>query len=104
MKKFIATATGGNARFAIRFSVVNGGPGGTNGEYSGIDLIQVSRGPGACQFTWSQRLVVSDAGNVNDSLRFGVSSAGTNGVDTCLGEFSIPPAPRRSFRLQIRTA
>jgi hypothetical protein len=93
LKKFIATATGGNARFAIRFSVVNGGPGGTNGEYSGIDLIKVSRGPGACQFTWSQRLVVSDAGNVIDSLRFGVSSAGTNGVDTCLGEYSIPPAP-----------
>jgi hypothetical protein len=93
LKKFIATATGGNARFAIRYRIANAGPGSTNGEYSGIDLLQVSRGPGACQFSWSQRIVVTDAGNVGDSLRFGVSSAGTNGIDTCLREYSMPPAP-----------
>ncbi len=93
LRKFVAPATGGNARFAIRYRIANAGPGGTNGEYSGIDLIQVTRGPGSCQLTWSQKLVVSDAGNKNDSLRFGLSGSGTNLVDTCLGEYSLPPVP-----------
>ncbi|MBX7042955.1 MAG: T9SS type A sorting domain-containing protein [Ignavibacteria bacterium] len=93
LKKFVAPATGGNARFAVRYRIANSGPGGTNGEYSGIDLLQVARGPGACQLTWSQKLVISDAGNKSDSLRFGISGSGTNLIDSCLGEYPLPPAP-----------
>ena len=93
LKRFTAPSTGSNARFAIRFRVDNAGPGGSNGEYSGIDLLQVIRGTGLCAPTWSQKIIVNDAANANDSLRFGVSSAGTNGIDTCLREYTMPPAP-----------
>lgn len=93
LKKFTATGTGANSRFAIRYRITNAGPGGTNGEYSGIDLLQVTRGIGACQLGWSQKLMVSDAGNANDSLRFGISASGTNGLDSCLGEYTLPPVP-----------
>ncbi len=38
-KTFGAPSAGANARYAIRYCVVNGGPGGTNSDYIGIDAL-----------------------------------------------------------------
>jgi PKD repeat protein len=46
-----------------------------------------------CIATWKQTLKVRDAGTSNDSLKFGMSPAGTNGIDSCLGEITVPPPP-----------
>lgn len=46
-----------------------------------------------CIPTWRQTIRISDAGNTNDSLKFGMSTSGTNGLDTCLGELAVPPPP-----------
>ncbi|MBV6480112.1 MAG: hypothetical protein HGGPFJEG_02957 [Ignavibacteria bacterium] len=46
-----------------------------------------------CTFNWKTSLKISDAGNVTDSIFFGLSQYGTNGIDTCLGERVIPPPP-----------
>ncbi|MEO8666019.1 MAG: choice-of-anchor J domain-containing protein [Ignavibacteria bacterium] len=40
-KAFRAGSSGANARFAIRYSVVNSGPEGTNGNYIGIDGLSI---------------------------------------------------------------
>ncbi len=42
-KGFRAPATGGKSRFAIRYSVVNGGPSGVNSDYIGIDSLTLER-------------------------------------------------------------
>ncbi|MBK8551958.1 MAG: hypothetical protein IPL53_13180 [Ignavibacteria bacterium] len=47
----------------------------------------------ACVTTWKNTLKISDAGNVKDSLIFGTSLSGSNGIDTCLGEKILPPVP-----------
>ncbi len=41
---FLAPASGANARFAIRYSVIDGGPNGPNSNYIGIDQIDVIEG------------------------------------------------------------
>jgi len=41
LKNFIAPSGGTNARFAIRYKVVEGGPYGINSQYIGIDMITV---------------------------------------------------------------
>ncbi|MBX7042953.1 MAG: T9SS type A sorting domain-containing protein [Ignavibacteria bacterium] len=46
-----------------------------------------------CPQTWSHTVKIRDAGTGTDSLRFGMSPSGTNGLDTCLGEVLIPPPP-----------
>ena len=46
-----------------------------------------------CYATWSMPVFISDAGNESDSLIFGMSGNGTDGVDTCLGEVALPPPP-----------
>lgn len=46
-----------------------------------------------CIATWKNTLKVSDAGNKMDSLFFGTSVSGTNEIDTCLGEYALPPVP-----------
>ncbi|MBX7042952.1 MAG: T9SS type A sorting domain-containing protein [Ignavibacteria bacterium] len=46
-----------------------------------------------CNISWKQVLRLRDAGSVNDSITFGMSPAGTNGLDTCLGEVLVPPPP-----------
>lgn len=56
-----------------------------------IDFI--SSGILPCSVTWKSNLKISDAGNTTDSLFFGTSPFGTNGIDTCLGERLIPPPP-----------
>ncbi|MBK8552934.1 MAG: choice-of-anchor J domain-containing protein [Ignavibacteria bacterium] len=38
-KAFGVSSSGANARYAIRYSVVNGGPSGTNSDYIGIDAL-----------------------------------------------------------------
>lgn len=46
-----------------------------------------------CNATWSMPVLISDAGNESDSLIFGMSQEGSDGVDTCLGEVALPPPP-----------
>ncbi len=46
-----------------------------------------------CLTSWKQTIRVNDAGNLNDSMKFGMSPSGTNGIDTCLGEVPVPPPP-----------
>lgn len=46
-----------------------------------------------CNISWLQSVTVTDAGNENDSVKFGMSVSGTNGIDICLGEYIIPPPP-----------
>jgi hypothetical protein len=46
-----------------------------------------------CPTTWKQTIRVNDAGSANDSIKFGMSPSGTNGIDTCLGEVLVPPPP-----------
>ncbi len=46
-----------------------------------------------CIPTWRQTIRIADAGNTIDSLKFGMSISGTNGLDTCLGELAVPPPP-----------
>lgn len=55
-KAYLAPSAGANARFAIRYKVVNGGPGGANSDYAGIDFLNVSAGasgPITCTYGWS---------------------------------------------------
>jgi len=49
--------------------------------------------PQICPTTWSQLFRLNDAGNVNDSLKFGMSGVGSIGIDPCLGEVPVPPPP-----------
>jgi len=49
--------------------------------------------PASCAKTWSSILKISDAGNTRDSLEFGTSPSGTINIDSCLGEYLIPPPP-----------
>ena len=49
--------------------------------------------PAGCIATWKNTIKISDAANVKDSLILGTSPFATNGIDTCLGERSIPPVP-----------
>ncbi len=58
----------------------------TNRAWHSIDIFP-------CVATWTNPMVIRDAGNVNDTLKFGMSPAGTNGLDTCLGEVLVPPPP-----------
>ncbi|MBK9334723.1 MAG: PKD domain-containing protein [Ignavibacteria bacterium] len=58
----------------------------------------------SCPFTWHTSIKATDAGNVKDSLKFGMSPQGTDILDTCLGESIIPPCSSCwCFRLQICT-
>jgi hypothetical protein len=43
LKKFRAPTTSENGRFAIRYCVADGGPSGSNSDYTGTDLIQIVR-------------------------------------------------------------
>ena len=54
-KTYLAPTAGANARFAIRYNVVNGGPSGVNSDFAGIDALNVSAGgaPTPCDYTWS---------------------------------------------------
>ncbi len=91
-KAYNAPSPGTGARFAIRYNIVNGG--GANGNYSGIDLLRVtSGGAPPCTYSWLNYVSVKDNGTTRDTLRFGMSPAGTDGIDACLGEYPLPPAP-----------
>lgn len=59
-------------------------------EFNNYDSVNNSS---LCATTWKSTLNISDAGNVRDSIFFGTSLNGTNGIDTCLGEYSLPPIP-----------
>ncbi len=43
--------------------------------------------------TWESSLTLKDAGNLSRTLIFGMTSSATDGIDTSLGELSLPPLP-----------
>ena len=52
-------SAGTNARFAIRYNVVNGGPNGANSDYMGVDYLTVSTGGGGattCSYNWATQV------------------------------------------------
>lgn len=52
-------AAGANARFAIRYNVVNGGPNGANSDYMGVDYLTVATGGGGpvgCTYNFTQQI------------------------------------------------
>ena len=55
-RKYRLATAGANARFALRYCVVNGGPSGANSNYIGVDMISVTRegsAPATCTYTWT---------------------------------------------------
>ena len=55
---FLTPAAGSNARFAVRYKVVNGGPTGANSDFIGVDLLTVAGtggggGSTSCNYNWS---------------------------------------------------
>ncbi|HQY52162.1 MAG TPA: T9SS type A sorting domain-containing protein [Ignavibacteria bacterium] len=46
-----------------------------------------------CSTSWESVLTCVDANNKRDSVKIGKSVMGSIGIDTCLGEYLIPPAP-----------
>jgi hypothetical protein len=73
---FRAPAPGPNARFAIRYSVVNGGPNGANSDYIGIDALTIESPP-----------LPSDVGTIS--------------IDSPANTFTIPVptiAPKATFK------
>ncbi len=46
-----------------------------------------------CNFTWKNTMQISDTGNVKDSLIFGTSPFGTDGIDSCHAERILPAVP-----------
>lgn len=82
---FLANAAGSNARFAIRYKVVGGGPTGLNSDYSGVDYLTVSNGGGSggtCTYNWTPQ--TSGTANqffsvsaVNDMIGWAAGAAAT---------------------------
>ncbi len=55
-RKYRLATAGANARFALRYCVVNGGPSGANSNYIGVDMISVTRegsAPATCTYIWT---------------------------------------------------
>jgi len=53
-RAYLAPSSGANARFAIRYAVVGGGPSGNNSDYAGVDYLNVSTGATAtCSYSWT---------------------------------------------------
>lgn len=54
-------AAGANARFAIRYNVVGGGPNGANSDYMGVDYLTVATGGGGpvgCTYNFTPQTTV----------------------------------------------
>lgn len=58
-----------------------------------IDAKELNINSNTCPVTWETLITNIDANNKQDSVRIGTSPMGTYGIDTCLGEYLIPPAP-----------
>ena len=76
--------------FSVTLIVSNGGG---SDSITKTNYITVLPSIPSCPITWKNTIKIHDAGNVNDSLIFGASPGATNGIDTCFGEFLIPPPP-----------
>ncbi len=63
-KAFGAPSSGATARFAIRYCVVNGGPGGANSQYIGIDALTISTTQGPIPNNMSASAIVAPIGFV----------------------------------------
>jgi hypothetical protein len=62
-KAFGVSTPGANARYAIRYNIVNAGPGGVNGNYIGIDALTLESNPGPDDI--SAVSVISPSGNIS---------------------------------------
>jgi hypothetical protein len=78
---FLAPASGSNARFAIRYTVANSGPLGPNGDYIGIDQIDVIEGAPVvtCPIPHD---CCTDAANINSAF------SGAVGVKITVGPYN----------------
>lgn len=85
-----------NICFFLFINFFSQGISGSENKYlpESVDVGNITSSNSAlCITTWKNTLKISDAGNKKDSLFFGTSVNGTNGIDTCLGEHTIPPVP-----------
>lgn len=62
-KAFGVSSPGANARYAIRYNIVNAGPGGVNGNYIGIDALTLESIPGSNDM--SAVSIISPSGNIS---------------------------------------
>nr|HMS33833.1 choice-of-anchor J domain-containing protein [Ignavibacteria bacterium] len=62
-KAFGVSTPGVNARYAIRYNIVNAGPGGVNGNYIGIDALTLESIPGMADMAAVS--VISPSGNIS---------------------------------------
>jgi photosystem II stability/assembly factor-like uncharacterized protein len=57
ISRYLAPSAGANARFAIRYKVINGGPNGANSDFIGVDYLTVATGGGggstSCAYNWT---------------------------------------------------
>lgn len=58
-----------------------------------IDANEINIISNTCPTSWEAVIINADANNKKDSVKIGLSPVGTFGIDTCLGEYLIPPAP-----------
>ncbi|MBS1518937.1 MAG: T9SS type A sorting domain-containing protein [Bacteroidetes bacterium] len=73
---------------------------GNNPDYNNSNSVDFS-----CPISWQAKITATDAANIKDSVVIGMSHNGTYGIDTCLGEYLIPPAPPQGifdFRIIIQ--
>ena len=62
-------------------------------KYKSIEAKELNINSNTCQTSWETLITNVDANNKQDSVRIGTSPMGTYGIDTCLGEYLIPPSP-----------
>jgi len=64
-----------------------------NNSITKTNYITVLENPYSCPYTWLSKITATDAANRTDTVTFGMSPNGTYGIDTCLGEYLLPPPP-----------
>ncbi|MFZ1322756.1 MAG: T9SS type A sorting domain-containing protein [Ignavibacteria bacterium] len=64
-----------------------------NNSITKTNYITVIENPYSCPYTWLSKITATDAANRTDTVTFGMSPNGSYGIDTCLGEYLLPPPP-----------
>jgi len=85
LKSFIAPSSALSARFAIRYSVVNSGSLGSNGDYIGIDALALKGLRASYSYLWSD-------GNMNEdrnNLGAGMYSVTVTDINGCSASISV---------------
>ena len=58
-----------------------------------VNYISVQSILNSCPITWKSKIIATDAANKKDTVMIGMSPFGSYGIDTCLGEYLLPPPP-----------